>query len=318
MARRLPKTLGAPSAVALPRIADRLGFLYLDTVQIKADRNGVCALVEFDDGEQERVYLPTAGIGCVLLGPGTSTTHDAVKRLTADGAVIVHVGDGGVRCYSAFLNDSTSTRILDRQVEIIADPERRLAAAKRLFSLRFTDPLPESLTLDKLRGLEGRRMKVLYRTLAQQHRVPRFKRSYDPADFDAQDPVNKALTSGNQALYGIATAVVLSLGASPALGILHHGQQRAFALDLADLYKAETTIPLAFSLHNSSDPERAARLRLREDFRLLKLIPRMVTDIYKVLDLPVSDTPGPSNVINLWDPDGEVPSGVNYANEAGW
>ncbi|WP_046468664.1 type I-E CRISPR-associated endonuclease Cas1e [Allosalinactinospora lopnorensis] len=316
MARRLPKTLGAPTAVALPRVADRLGFLYLDTVQIKADRNGVCALVEFDDGEEERVYLPTAGIGCVLLGPGTSTTHAAVKRLTSDGAVIVHVGDGGVRCYSAFLNDSTSTRLLDRQVEVVSDTERRLAAAKRLFTMRFSEPLPEGLTLDKLRGLEGRRMKVLYRTLAQQHRIPRFKRSYDPADFDAQDPVNKALTSGNQALYGIATSVILSLGASPALGILHHGQQRAFALDIADLYKAETTVPLAFSLHKSTDPERAARLSLREEFRLLRLIPRMVSDIYQVLDLPSSDSPGPPDVINLWDPDGELPSGVNYATEA--
>ncbi|MFW5420863.1 type I-E CRISPR-associated endonuclease Cas1 [Nocardiopsis sp. CNT-189] len=316
--RRLPKTLGAPSAVALPRIADRLGFLYLDTVQIKADRNGVCALVEFDDGQQERVYLPTAGIGCILLGPGTSTTHEAVKRLTKDGAVIVHVGDGGVRCYSAFLNDSTTTRILDRQVEIIADDAKRLAAARRLFTIRFDDELPDLLTLDKLRGLEGRRMKVLYRTLAQQHRIPRFKRSYDPDDFDAQDPVNKALTSGNQALYGIVAAVLLSLGASPALGILHHGQQRAFALDIADLYKAEVTIPLAFSLHASTDPERTARLRLREDFRLLRLIPRIITDVYKVLDLPVSDSPGPSGLINLWDPEGDVPSGVNYADEVGW
>src|SRR5690606_1689999 len=168
------------------------------------------------------------------------------------------------------------------------------------------------------RGLEGRRMKTLYRTLAQQHRIPRFKRSYDPDDFDTQDPVNKALTSGNQALYGIAAAVLLSLGASPALGILHHGQQRAFALDVADLYKAEVTVPLAFSLHASTDPERMARLRLREDFRLLRLIPRIITDVYKVLDLPVSDSPGPPALIDLWDPEGSVPSGVNYADEVGW
>ncbi|MEV2279144.1 type I-E CRISPR-associated endonuclease Cas1e [Nocardiopsis sp. NPDC049922] len=317
MPRRLPKRLGAPTAVALPRVVDRLGFLYLDTVRIDADRNGVCARVEFDDGKEERVYLPTAGIACVLLGPGTSTTHESVKRLTKDGAAIIHVGDGGVRCYSAFLNDSTSVRLLDRQVEIVSDPERKMTAAKLMYRMRFPEPPPEEVSLSALRGLEGSRMKALYRALAQQHGVRAFKRSYDPDDFDAQDSVNKAYTSANQALYAMATAVILSLGASPALGIVHHGQQRAFALDIADLYKAEVSAPLAFSLHKSTMADRDARYRLREDFRLLRLIPRMIDDIYRVLEMPRGERPERGDIVDLWDPDGNVASGVNYGEEVG-
>lgn len=316
MATRLPKKLGAPTAVALPRVVDRLGFLYLDTVRIDADRNGVRAQVEFEDGTEERVYLPSAGIACVLLGPGTSTTHEAVKRLTQDGAALIHVGSGGVRCYSAFLNDSTSVRLLDRQVEIVSDDDRRLAAARLMYQKRFPGPVPEGVPLAKLRGMEGKRMQALYRVLAQQHGVKAFKRSYNPDDFDGQDPVNKAYTSGNQALYAMVTAVILSLGASPALGIVHHGQQRAFALDIADLYKAEVTAPLAFALHRSRNAERDARYRLREDFRLLRLIPKMVGDIYDVLDLPRGRRPEQSEIVDLWDPEGNVASGVNYGGAA--
>jgi CRISPR-associated protein Cas1 len=316
MARRLPKRLGAPTAVALPRVIDRLGFLYLDRVRIDADRNGVCARVEFDDGAEERVYLPTAGLACVLLGPGTSTTHESVKRLTRDGAALIHTGDGGVRCYSAFLNDSTSVHLLDRQVEIVSDTDRKMAAARLMYQMRFSELPPEGVSLSKLRGMEGLRMKALYRTLAQQHGVRAFKRSYDPEDFDGQDPVNKAYTSANQALYAMATAVILSLGASPALGIVHHGQQRAFALDIADLYKAEVSAPLAFSLHKSKTADRDARYRLRDDFRLLRLIPRMVDDIYQVLGIPRKERPERGDIVDLWDPEGNVPSGVNYGEEA--
>ncbi|GLU48650.1 type I-E CRISPR-associated endonuclease Cas1e [Nocardiopsis ansamitocini] len=312
MVRRLPKTLGAPSVIALPRVIDRLSFLYLDTVKIQADRNGVCAMVEFD-GETERVYLPSAGIACILLGPGTSTTHEAISKLTRDGTTIIYVGDAGVRCYSAFLNDSTTTRLLDRQIEIVSDPQRHLDAARRLYGMRYDEPLPEELTLDRLRGLEGRRMKALYRTLAQQHKIPSFKRSYDPNDWESQDPVNMALTCANMTLYAMATAVLLSLGASPAIGILHHGQQRAFALDIADLYKAKVSAPLAFSLHKSLHPDRQVRHRMREDFRLLNLIPSMVENVYKVLDLPHKKQSEPADIVNLWDPDGAVPSGVNYS-----
>ena len=119
-------------------------------------------------------------------------------------------------------------------------------------------------------------LKALYKLLAQQHRIGRFKRAYDPQNWDTQDPVNLALSSANTCLYGIVHATLLAMGCSPALGFVHSGNQQAFVYDIADLYKAELTIPLAFSLHTSTQPEAEARRRFRDGLRLFKLMPRIV------------------------------------------
>ncbi|MCA1188777.1 MULTISPECIES: type I-E CRISPR-associated endonuclease Cas1e [unclassified Saccharopolyspora] len=315
MPTRLPKALGAPSVYGLHPVKDRISHLYLDTVRIVTDRNGVCAQTQHPDtGHIDRVYLPSASLACLLLGPGTSITQAAVTALTRDGAVLVWVGNAGVRCYSAFLHDSTSTELLHRQVRIVADNAAREAAARRHFRLRFGEAPPPDSTLHQLRGMEGARVKATYKLLARQHGVGPFKRSYDPHDFDAADPVNKALTAGNAALYGITTAVLLSLGASPALGLIHEHNQRAFTYDIADLYKTEYILPTAFSLARSGNPDRDIRYRLRDDLRLLRLVPRMIRDIHYILgehDLPKDEVP--TGVVDLWDPDGNVPAGVNYS-----
>lgn len=160
-------------------------------------------------------------------------------------------------------------------------------------------------------------MKALYRTFAQRYRTGKFRRSYDPAQWDAQDPVNLALSAASACLYGVVHAVTLALGCSPALGFIHSGTQHAFVYDIADLYKAKVTVPLAFSVSKSANPEQDVRRKLREEFRLLKLMPTIVTDIQQLLD-PETTRPTPerdADVVSLWDPElGEVPSGVNYGD----
>ncbi|ASU81242.1 type I-E CRISPR-associated endonuclease Cas1 [Actinopolyspora erythraea] len=298
-------------------VKNRISYLYLDTVRVTADRNGVRAHTEHPEtGRVERVYLPTASLSCLLLGPGTSITQAAVTALTRDGTVLAWVGDGGVRCYSAFLHESTSTELLHRQVGLLADNEKRTEAAHRHFRLRFDEAPPTGATIARLRSLEGARMKALYKALAKQHGVGPFRRSYDPNDFTASDPVNQALTAGNSALYGICTAIVLSLGASPGLGIIHEHNQRAFTYDLADLYKAETVLPTAFALSKSDNPERDMRKHLREDVRLLKLVPRMIRDIrYVLTGEGTADEEIRTGVVDLWDPEGNVAAGTNYADD---
>jgi CRISPR-associated protein Cas1 len=161
-------------------------------------------------------------------------------------------------------------------------------------------------------------MKALYRLLAQQHRAGRFKRNYDPANWQAQDPVNLALSSANTCLYGVVHAATVALGCSPALGFIHSGTRHAFVYDVADLYKAKVTLPLAFSLHASKDPERDVRRRLRDQFRLLKLLPTIVTDVQHLLD-PDANVANPDpqeQLLSLWDPElGAVPAGVNYGSD---
>lgn len=311
------RRLAAPTLAMLPRVADSLSFLYADVVRIVQDDTGVCAQVETPKGT-ERVYLPTAAVSCVLLGPGTSITHRALSTFARHGTTVVCVGAGGVRSYAAITPAGLTTSWLERQVRCWADDTQRLAVAVRMYERRFGEAVPEGTSLAQLRGMEGQRMKKLYRLLAERHRTGKFRRNYDPEQWETQDPVNLALSSASACLYGVVHAATLALGCSPALGFVHSGTQHAFVYDVADLYKARVTAPLAFSLGNSANPERDARRKLREEFRLLKLMPTIITDIQHLLD-PDTVRPTPergADVVSLWDPElGEVPSGVNYGSE---
>ncbi|MFI8963081.1 type I-E CRISPR-associated endonuclease Cas1e [Streptomyces sp. NPDC053493] len=300
----------------LPRIADSISFLYLDIVRIHQDDTGVCAEVTSEHRGTETVYLPTAALSCVLLGPGTSITARALATFARHGTTVLITGSGGVRCYAAAPPDSLTTMWLERQTRTWADDTQRLAIATAMYEMRFgARTVPRGTTLEQLRGMEGQRVKALYRILAQQHKIGRFRRAYDPASWDSQDPVNLALSSANTCLYGIVHAAILALGCSAALGYVHSGNQQAFVYDIADLYKAELTIPLAFSLHTSTNPEAEARRSFRDGLRLFKLLPRIVTDIQTLLD-PTSkhEAPDPEErLVDLWDPvTGAVPGGTNH------
>lgn len=315
------KMLGAPALAMLPRVADSLSFLYLETVRIVQDDTGVCAQVE-RAGRTDRVYLPVAALACVLMGPGTSITQPAMATLARHNTTVLWTGAGGVRMYSASQSSALTTAWLEKQARAWADDTTRLAVAQRMFSLRFGDTVEPAVNLAQLRGLEGARMKTLYRSLADRNGIRGFKRNYDPHNWEDQSPVNQALSAANTALYGICHAAILGLGCTPALGFVHSGKQHAFVYDIADLYKARHTIPLAFALHRSPNPERDARRRLREDFRAFRLLPQIINDLQWLLE---PDNPNPPETVNpelvhLWDPDiGEVAAGVNHAdNEPDW
>lgn len=315
------KRLAAPTLAMLPRVADSLSFLYLDMVRVVQDDTGVCAQIQVDDDHTDTVYIPTAAVSCLLLGPGVSITTRALATLARHGTSVVCTGSGGVRAYAGILPDSLTTHWLEQQVNAWSDPAARLDVAVRMYGMRFGDEVPESITLAQLRGMEGQRMKALYRILAQQHGIGRFRRNYHPDQWHQQDPVNLALSAANTCLYGIVHAALLALGCSPALGFVHAGTQHAFVYDLADLYKAETTLPVAFSLHQSTDPEQEARRKFREELRLLRLLPRIVQDIQTLLAPDAADTTDRSerhdvDMVHLWDPKaGVLPAGVNYAQE---
>lgn len=309
----------------LPRVADSLSFLYLDMVRVVQDDTGVCAQIQVDDHRTDLVYLPTAALSCLLLGPGVSITTPALTTLARHNTSVICVRPAASAPTAGILPDSLTTHWREQQVATWADTEHRLKVAVRMYQARFKDAdLPESVTLDQLRGMEGQRMKAFYKILAQQHGIGRFRRNYRPDQWDSQDPVNLALSAANTCLYGIVHAALLALGLSPALGYVHIGTQHAFVYDIADLYKADTTLPLAFALHSSDNPEQQARRRFREDLRLLRLLPRIVQDVQSLLTPPHTTTTDDTDeqhserrdvrMVHLWDPKtGALPAGVNYA-----
>lgn len=319
-AQQARRRIAAPTAAMIPRIGDSLSFLFLDMMRITQDDTGILALPA-QGAPTRRLRIPTAAVSCLLLGPGTSITNPAVATLARHGTTTVFTGWGAVRCYAAITRSGQSSRWLETQAAAWADPDQRLTVAQRMYAHRFPTAagnLPASVKLNTLRGLEGQRMKALYRRLAKTHGLHAFHRSYDPDDWEHQGPVNLALSAANTCLYGIAHAAIIAVGCSPGLGFVHTGTSHAFVYDIADLYKAELTIPLAFSLHASEDPEGDARRAFRHGLTLFRLMPRIVGDIQRLFEpgTPADEDSDAVPLVDLWDPErGTVAAGTNYGRD---
>lgn len=300
----------APTAALLPRVGDRLSFCYLDMVRLVRDDYGVRA-----QSEQEGwMYLPVASLSVVMLGPGCSITTPALAAILGSGAVVCITGRDGLSYYGHVTGKRGGTNLLERQVALWSDSTERLRVARKMFIMRFGEEAAdlEGASLQRLRGLEGARMRAIYRVNAKRHALS-FRRNYDWDHWDEASPVNRALSAANHALYGVVLCVVAGLGLSPALGFVHTGHQQSLVFDIADLYKAELTIPAAFAAAKEDNPEGAVRRRLRHNFTLLRAIPRMVDNIFALLDVPVASAPESfTNIVELWGPNGTLPGGHNW------
>lgn len=302
----------ASEAQELARFQDRLSFLYTEHCRVDRDENAVTLLNK--DGV---VHVPTAMLAAILLGPGTRITQAAVTLLADCGTSVLWVGEQGVRLYATGLGTARSTRLLLRQAELVANQRSRLRVARKMYELRFPQESVSRLTMQQLRGREGARVRDCYRRHSERTGVPWQGRSYDRAKWGSGDRVNRALSSANSCLYGLAHAAIVHLGCSPGLGFVHTGHALSLVYDIADLYKAEITIPVAFDVAASGGMvERAARVAVRDRALELKLMERMVADIRTLLGVsPDEDEPGAAAVddLQLWDPQESVPAGQNHA-----
>ncbi|HJB65803.1 MAG TPA: type I-E CRISPR-associated endonuclease Cas1e [Candidatus Mailhella merdavium] len=228
----------------LPRVVDKYPFLYLEHGRLEIDDSSI----RWIDAQGGCVRLPVATISCLLLGPGTSVTHEAVKTATAANCSLCWVGEDSLLFYAAGTSPVSHTRNMLRQARLCSDPESCLAVARAMFSRRFPDADIRNKSLQELMGMEGQRVRDLYLATAQKYGVGWKGRSFVPGKFELSDTVNKILTACNAALYGIICSVVHSLGYSPHLGFVHSGSPLPFVYDMADLYKGEFCIEPAFSL----------------------------------------------------------------------
>lgn len=305
MARLLPVPV-----TALPRAADRMSFLYLEHCVVHREDGAVTAR---DD--KGLVRVPAASLLAVLLGPGTSVSHQAMSLLGECGTTAVWVGERGVRYYAHGRSLATSSRLLVEQAARVSSPQKRLAVARKMYTMRFAGEDVDGLTMQQLRGREGARIRSVYRENSKRTGVPWKRREYEYDDFDASDPINQALSAAHAALYGVIHAVVVSLGCSPGLGFVHTGHERSFVYDVADLYKADVTIPIAFDVvaEDMSDIAATTRRRVRDRIFELKVIERSVRDIHKLFEVDEEEDLQ-VNVVSLWDYQRKViAGGMNHA-----
>lgn len=231
----------------LPRVVDRYPFLYLERGRLEIDDSSI----KWIDAEGACIRLPVATLNCLLLGPGTTVTHEAVKVASAANCHVCWVGEDSLLFYAASTIPTSNTRNLQRQALLSADPRLSLAVAKAMFSKRFPKEDISAKTLQELMGMEGYRVRNLYLAKAEEYGVGWKGRAFVPGKFELSDLTNRIITSMNAALYGLLSSVVHSLGYSPHLGFIHAGSPLPFIYDLADLYKGEFCVDLAFSLTRS-------------------------------------------------------------------
>jgi CRISPR-associated protein Cas1 len=303
----------------LTRISDRMSFVYLERCTVHRDANAITA--QDADGIK---HIPSATIGTLLLGPGTRITHQAMNVLSETGAAVVWVGEHGVRYYAGGRSLSRSSAMAEAHATCWANRHTRLGVARAMYRLRFPDENPDGFTRQELLGREGRRVKDCYRRESERTGVPWRGRRFVPGDFTSGDAVNQAITAAAQVMYGVSHAVIVALGCIPALGFIHSGHELSFMLDIADLYKTEIGIPIAFDVAAESAEDVGARTRraLRDEIYGRKLLDRVVEDIKTLLLKDVSAVdPTATDVDRVMlrsDRDGEVAAGVNYAFEDVW
>lgn len=298
-----------PEIQELPTISDRMTFIYLEHCKINRE-DGAVTVRDLEG----ITYIPAAAITVLLLGPGTEISHRAMELIGDAGVAVIWVGEHGVRYYAHGRALNAHSTLLEKQARLFSNTRSHLNVVRKMYAMRFQDEDVTELTLQQLRGREGARMRKAYRQEAERYHLKWNGREYDTEDFSSGDPVNQALSAGNVCLYGLASAVICALGCSAGLGFIHVGHEYSFAYDIADLYKAEITIPLAFQLASENLPDlpNVMRRKVRDRFAELHLLERMVRDI-KIL---LQDEPDeePQEAIYLWDNlKGHVEYGISYA-----
>ena len=298
-----------PEIQSLPTVTERMTFLYLEHCKINRDQGAITAT---DD--EGIVSIPANMVSVLLLGPGTDVSHRAMELIGEAGISVCWVGEHGVRYYAGGRALSQSSRLLLKQAELVTNQRKHLEVARKMYQLRFKNEDVSNLTMQQLRGREGSRIRQVYKESSQKWGVPWNGREYDPDNFDDSDDVNKALSAGNVCLYGLAHSVICALGCSPALGFVHIGHECSFDYDIADLYKAEITIPVAFEIaaSHSEDISGNTRRRVRDEMVSAHLLERMVKDIkYLLADEEIYNDVKP---VYLWD---DKKESVEYGKQYG-
>ena len=301
-----------PEIQMLPQVADRLTFLYLERCVL--NRQDSAITVADDRGT---VFVPAAAISVIMLGPGTKITHRAMELIGDAGVTVIWVGEHGVRYYASGRPLTHHAALLQRQAELVSNMRMHLNVVRQMYCMRFPNEDVSHLTLQQLRGREGARIRAVYKRASKEWNVPWNGREYDPEDFTSGDSVNQALSAGHACLYGLAHAVIAALGCSPGLGFVHVGHENSFVYDIADLYKADITIPLAFEVAATISKEEipsVMRRKTRDKMVKMNILKQMVHDIKSLLAQEGESED--SDAVYLWDNRvGEVENGRSYGED---
>lgn len=270
-----------PPLETLTPAKDRWTPIYLEHGRLEVDDSSIKWI-----GADRLVYrLPVATITAVLLGPGTTVTHAAMKACADSNTPVCWIGEEGLRFYAFGIAPNHDNLMPRKHAALWADKKMRSEIARRMFACRFPGLDVQAHPIAELRGMEGLRVRARYAELGQQYGVTWKGRDYDKSNWNLADNINRALSAANASLYALCAAVVCTLGYLPSLGIIHDGGTLPFVYDVADLYKEITSFPAAFQAVRQKPDDRGELVRTLlkervEQEKLLQRIPRDLKELF--------------------------------------
>src|SRR5574337_1488431 len=221
---------------------ERLSILYIEKGNLDV-LDGAFVVV---DVTGVRTHIPVGGVACLMLEPGTRVQTCALPISARVGTLLVWIGEAGVRLYASGQPGGARSDRLLYQAQLALDPELRLKVVRKMYQLRFGEEPPARRSVDQLRGIEGARVREMYKLIARKYGVAWNTRNYDTEEWDKGDLPNRWLSAATSCPYGVTEAAVLAAGYAPAVGFIHTGKPLSFVYDIADLFKFETVVPVAF------------------------------------------------------------------------
>lgn len=286
---------------------DRVSMIFVQYGQIDV-KDGAFVVI---DQTGVRTHIPVGSVACIMLEPGTRVSHAATKLAAQVGTLLVWVGEAGVRLYASGQPGGARADRLLYQAKLALDDGLRLKVVRKMYEVRFGEAPPQRRSVEQLRGIEGARVRKLYKFMAQRHGVSWQGRSYDPKDWAKGDVVNQCISAATSCLYGITEAAVLAAGYAPAVGFIHTGKPLSFVYDVADLFKFDTVVPVAFKIaaRSPADADKKVRHACRDIFRESRLLQKIIPTIEEVLSAGGIQPPEP--------PQESVPPAIPNAESVG-
>ncbi|MDQ8189669.1 type I-E CRISPR-associated endonuclease Cas1e [Roseibacillus persicicus] len=281
-----------PPLDTLTPAKDRWTPIYLERGRLEVDDSSI----KWIGADGLIAPLPVASLSALILGPGSTITHAAVKACAQCNCPVFWMGEDGMHFYSFGIAPNHSNSMARQHAQAWATPRQRSEIARRMFLQRFPEASVHGVSIKQLRGMEGRRVKAVYADLGKKFGVTWKGRNYNPSNWDLSDGVNRALSTANGSLYALTAAVCCSMGFVPQLGFVHQAGTLPFIYDIADLYKHETSWSSAFEAASldPNPPSSLVRRILKKNIEESRLLRRMPVDLKKLFD----DLPGnpPSEV----------------------
>lgn len=278
--------MSSDNRILLPKLSpitikERVSLLFIEKGNIDV-LDGAFVVV---DVTGIRTHIPVGGVSCLMLEPGARISHSAVVLAARVGCLICWVGEAGVRLYSSGQPGGARADRLLYQAKLALDEDARLKVVRKMFAMRFQEEPPAKRSVNQLRGIEGARVRKMYELLAKRVGVEWKHRNYDCESWGSGDLPNRCLSSATACLYGITEAAILAAGYAPAIGFIHTGKPLSFVYDVADIFKFETVVPIAFHVaaKKPQNPEQQVRYACREVFRSSKLLERIIPAIEDIL-----------------------------------